>query len=364
MAKSQLYLAVGEEAARGTKEVTTLGFVPVLNSGIPKFEPDEKARDEHRGEDSQKGDTLMTRMSRKWSGSFEIPLFTEAGTTVGMIGTLLKHFFGYVASAENATTGQFAHMLSRPSDPFATANLGAKGLTFNRNINEGATMKNWPYVGGRIKSLTLESEPGGGVKMTIETFGQFRDTVTAEIGSPVWPAENLRCDYNNLTIREGTTVTRTGTAPDYTDISSDGNIIKPDKWSLKLENGFEDKLRHSGLDYPDKTRVDGKITAQLDMTLDWEDPASGFSSVDDYNAWVAAAGETNFLLTFDTGTQAGTGDNHSVIIDIPRAHRLGGDQDYDLAKDPMVNLSYKALMDLTTAQYLIGMLLKNTATAV
>jgi len=186
MAKNQIYLAIGEEGTRGTKEVTTVGFVPSLSPFIPAMEFDDQKRTEFRGEDSAKGDTLVTRYSKKWSGSLEMPMFTEAGTTAGIIGTLLKHHFGYVVSAQNAATSQYYHMMSPTDDPFATANLSTKALSFNVNINEGATMKNWPFVGGRVAALTFDQETGGPLKVTADLFGQQRAATTAEIGSPAY----------------------------------------------------------------------------------------------------------------------------------------------------------------------------------
>ena len=363
MADNKIYCAIGEEANRGTKEVTTVGFVPLLNSGIPKMEFDDKRRKEFRGEDTVKGDTTAIRMSRKWGGSLEIPFFTEAGTTKGIIGTLLKHFFGKAASAQNGVTGQYSHMFYPVPDPFATANLGAKALTLNLNINEGAAMKNWPFVGGRVKSLSLDQEAGNHLKFSVELMGQDEAATTAELGSATFPAENLRADFNNLKVYTGT-ITRVGTAPDYTGFTfASATQLKPDKISVKIENGTEDVLRLSGLDYPDKTRM-GQFKVSVEMTLDWEDPATGFSSIDDFNAWLAASSSTNFHLHWDTGTQAGTGDNHGLYIDLPIMERKGGEPDYSLDKDPMITLKYEGLYDATTAKYIVGILLKNTATAV
>ncbi len=363
MSENKLYLALGEEATRGTKEASTVGFIPLLSAGVPVMEFNDKKRKEFRGEDTVKGDTTVIRMDQKWGGSIEMPFFTEAGTIAGMVGTLLKHFFGYVSSAENASTGQFAHMMSPVADPFAAANLGDKALTVNVNLNEGTTMKNWPFVGGRVSALTFEQEAGDHLKVTAEMFGQKRDATTAEIGSETFAAENLRCDFNNLTVYTGT-ITRTGTAPDYTDITfGSATEICFDKISVKIENGMEDMLRACGNDYPDKTRM-GIYKVSIELTIDWEDPASGFSSADDLNAWIAAASSTNFAFFWDTGTTAGTGDNHSLILDIPIAQRMGGEPEYDLEKDPMITLKYEALLDSTTTNYLVGLLLKNTATAV
>ena len=185
----------------------------------------------------------------------EIPFFTEAGTTKGIIGTLLKHFFGKATSAQNGATGQYAHILYPVADPFATANLGAKALTLNLNINEGAVIKNWPFVGGRVKSLSFDQEAGNHLKFSVELFGQDKAATTAELGGAAFPAENLRADFNNLKVYTGT-ITRTGTAPDYTDFTFGSAMqLKPDKISVKIENGMEDVLRLSGLDYPDKTRM-------------------------------------------------------------------------------------------------------------
>lgn len=364
MADNKIYLALGEETSRGVKQSSTVGFIPLLSPGIPKLEFDDKNRKEYRGEDSLKGDTAVRRMGRKWSGSIDTPFFTEAGGTwKGAIGCLMEHFFGHATSTQNGSTGQYAHMMYPVTDPFSASNIGAKALTLNLNINEGALMRNWPHAGGRVKTLSFSQETGHNLKLGVEFFGQKRDAAEAEIGSPVYAAENLRCDYNNLKVYTGT-VTRTGTAPDFTQFAYGGATqIKPDKISVKLENGMEDVMRLSGLDYPDKTRM-GQFKVSVEMTIDWEDPASGFSSVDEFNSWLAGASSTNFCLVWDTGTQAGTGDNHGLTIDIPVAVRKGGEPSYSLEKDPMITLKYEGLYDAVTCKYLAGVMLKNTVAAV
>lgn len=356
------YVAVGEEAARGTKESSTVGFVPLDEPFFPKMEYDDQRRKEYRGEQSALGDTLARRMSRKWSGSMVFPMFTEGGTVVGIIGTILKHFFGHVSSALGSGAGQYYHMFSPVHNPFAAANLGAKALTLNTNVNEGATMKNWPYVGGRVKSVTFDCEPSLPLKVTVEYFGQYRDTVTAELGSPVFPDENLRCDYNNLAAYIGT-ITKVGSAPDYTDFTfGSATLFKSDKLSVKFEAPHEDKLRLSGLDYPDKTNVKGQFKVTVEVTIDWEDPAAGFSSVDEFNSYHGGISQQNFHFFWDTGTPAGSGDNHALHIDLPAMQRLGGDPEYG-EDDPMITLAYEGLYD-ATALYQMGLMLKNTAAAV
>ena len=360
---NQIYLAVGEESARGTAESTTTGFIPLESAGLPKMGFDDKKRTEFRGEETVKGDTLVQRMSSKWETSLAIPFFTEAGSTKGMIGTLLKHFFGTTTSAQNGVTGQYYHMLYPVPDPFATANLGAKALTLNFNVNEGATVKNHAFKGGRVKGISFEQDTGQHLKFSVDMFGQSKTASGTAIASPVYPAENLRCDYNALSLYTGT-ITRTGTAPNYTQFAfGSATQLKPDKISIKVENAMSDSMRLSGLTYADKTRM-GKYKVTLDLTIDLEAPGSGFDSWSELNQWLASASSTNFFAYWNTGTQAGTGDNHGLYIDLPIMQRMEGAPSLSLDKDPMITLKYEGLYDATTAKYIVGVMLKNTATAV
>lgn len=362
MAENKVYLALGEESDRGTGEVTTVGFIPVVNPPIMTPEFIERARVDWRGEDIVKGDVDWQRLGQSWVGTYEMPMYTEAGTTAGIVGTLFKHFFGDVTTAENATTGQYYHMFYPVTDMFGAAQLGTKAITHNTNINEGTTMKNWPFVGGRIPGLTFTSVVEEHLIVGVTAMGQFRDTTTAELGSQTFAAENLRCDYNNLKVYTGT-ITRTGTGPNFSDFGfGSATEICPDSIAVTITNGMVDKRRLCGKDYPDKTTV-GKFEVIVEMVIDWEDPASGFSSVDDLNAWINADSSTNLFLHWDTGTQAGTGDNHQLYLDIPIAQRTGGAPEYSDI-DPIVTLTYKGLYDATTTKYLIGLMLKNTASAV
>ena len=361
--ENKAFVAIGEEATRGTKEATTVGFVPVSSFKLPKPDFMVKKRGEFRGEDSMLGPTTELRMGQKWEGlDLEIPFFTEAGTTKGIIGTLLKHFFGKAASGQNAATGQYYHMLYAVADMFAAANLGTKALTVNMNFMEGAVLKNYPYIGARVQKIGFKQETGQPLLFTASLIGQKLDTITAGLSSPVFPAENLRCDYNNLTLYTGV-VTRTGTPPNYTDLASAATVIKPDTVSVEFERGIEDKMVLEAKDYPTKTVI-GQLTGKVSMSMDWEDPATGFSSVDDFTAWLAATSALNMLFKWDTGTQAGTGGNHSFFIDLPICNRLGGMPELDLTKDPMISLECDIHLDPTTTLYAVGMLLKNTATAV
>ncbi len=357
--ESKAFLAVGEEVTRGTKESTTVGHMPLMNFQLPKPDFMARKRGEFRGESALLGHTTEIRMGQKWDGlSLEMPAFSEGGTVARTFGMILKHFFGKSSSAQNGVTGQYAHMMYPVEDMFGAANLGTKALTLNMNVMEGNALKNYPYVGGRVKKLTFKQETGQPLLVTAECMGQKLEAVTAGLPDPAYPAENLRFDYDNLDIRTGA-VTRTGAAPNYTNLASSGAIIKPESITIEIERGMEDKLRLDGATTPSRTHI-GVFTGKVTMVLDWEDPASGFSSVDEFAAWLAASSSINLILFWNTGTQAGTGDNHTLILDLPICNRLGGMPELSLEKDPMITLEYDLHYSEIT-KYAMGVLLKNTA---
>ncbi|MBE7413843.1 MAG: hypothetical protein HS130_00890 [Deltaproteobacteria bacterium] len=359
----EAFVALGEEAARGTAESTTVGYIPVKNYNVAKPDYMAKKREEFRGEETALGPTTEERWGEKWDGlPLEIPFHTESGVAKGLIGSILKHFFGHVASSQNGATGQYRHMFSAVADPFDENALGAKALTLNMNHMLGLALKNHPHTGGRVKKLSFKQEPANPLMMTAEFCGQKRDAAGDPLASPTFPAANIRCDYNALTVRQGATVSRTGSAPDYTAITSNGTVVKPDSLSLELDFGLEDRQVLDGATSPGETSVK-QLTGKLSMTFDYRDPSSGFSSVDELAAWIAAVSSTNFLLTWDTGTQAGTGDNHAFIVDLPACNRLGGNPEFSLIGRSRITLEWDFHYSPTT-EYSVGMLLKNTASAV
>lgn len=354
---------IGESATRIAAEVATVGCIPLKAPIIPDLDFDEKPVEEARGEDSVLGDQTIRRYGKKWDWSPTIVMYTESGITKGMMGTIFKHHFGKVTSAQNASTGQYLHMLYPTKIPFNVANLGTKALTANINHNEGEVMKNWPHVGGRVKKINLVQAVSSQLEIPTDFFGQFKTTTTAEIGSPVFPAENLRLDSHHLKIYTG--ATRVGTGPDYTDFTFGGaDQIRPYSAEITLTSPYMDEMKLTGTDYAEDTEFDTKWQVEGSFVVDYNDPASGFSSVDQFNNWLSAVTEIPLLFHWDTGVIAGTGDNHSLYIDIPRAVLKKPKIEKDRVKGARVTIAFTGLYDATTTKYPVGMLLKNTAVTI
>lgn len=360
---SNLYFAIGKEDPISTPESSTVGFIPIVDPvfPVPKFEDED--RKEARGEKAIEGQDTLIRMASSWSWSPKIRMFSESGTVAAIIGTMLRHFAGKMNEGENASTGQHYHMMYGTAQPFIAGNIGTEGLTVNTNHNQdtltGTSNKNWPFAGGRITKWGFDQAYKEHLTCPVEWIGRVVGAETAEIGTPLYAAENLRFSSYGFKVYQG--VTRVGAGSAFTDFTFGGATqIIPHSIKCNLENPYAETGRLSGLKYADQTDMAGEYKATFSITLNWRDPASGFSSVDEVLAWIASITYTDFFLFWDTGTQAGTGDNHSLGIDLPYMHRVGDMPDYsDLKKTPIVTLNYEARYSTTTA-YRWGIMLKNT----
>ena len=363
--KNKYYVAIGEEANQGTPEVGTVGFIPVLNFGGLGYMPEDKMRDDQfRGEDSVLGATSTRRLTEKWEQSLDIPFYTEAGTTTDIMAQILKHFFGAGTSVQNASTGQYAQMFYPIANICAAGNLGTKALTLNPNFSHGDNVKNHPEAGARIKSISFKQERGQRLVMTVAFFGQYIDTITAEIGSPTFAAENLACYFDHMNCYTGT-ITRTGTPPDYTDITfGSATSFECDDVTITFECDRDLEIElGSGKIYPTQT-VGGLYKTTVEITRNFDSPAAGFNPVTEFENWLTAINKKNFAFHWDTGTPAGTGDNHGLIIDLPQLVMAPLDPEFDIEKDAKITLKFDDGEKDSTTLYKGAVMLKNTVAAI
>jgi hypothetical protein len=363
--QSNSFVAIGVETpARGTAENGTVSFMPA--NDVKPVVPDymEREDNEQKGRDSRLGVYAKLRMGEFWNG-LVVPFlgFSEGGTEKSGYGSLFKHCLGGDTTAQEGATGQYNHMFYPVSDPWYGGHVYLDALTVNLNYYEGNAQRNHPYNGGRVGKLTFKQEVAMPLVIEAEFFGQKLDTNEAAISSPAFPAENLRFDYNNMIVRTGT-INRTGSAPDYTDITSSAKQIKPKSLTLEVDPAYSDEQELDGTDTMGRTNV-GKFKAKLTMEINYNDHDTAFSSVDEFNSYLAGQATIPILITWDTGIIAGSGGakNHALIIDLPACNRLHGAPDIVDEGDPSIPLEFECLVDSTTL-YALGILLQNSATAI
>jgi hypothetical protein len=144
-------------------------------------------------------------------------------------------------------------------------------------------------------------------------------------------------DCNNLTLYSGA-ITRLGDPPSFRGFAFDAAMrIKPDKVSVEVER-----------------QEDGQHKVTIELTIDWEDPMSGFSSVGDFSNWISQAYEIGFCLCWNFD------EKRNLYMDIPRMQLTGGEPSYSLDKEPLITFKYEGLLDASTG-YIALMLLRKTS---
>ena len=362
--KYKHYIAWGEQTDLKTKEVSTIGFVPIKTFIGVGAEFNDAEVDEFIGAERVLGPDTVIRYGQKWSQTPEMPFFIESASAKNLPAIIIKHLGGKGVNAENASTGQFYNTIYPVSDPCATANLGPKALTFSSNLSHGDAVRNHPHVGGIVMAITLDQQKEADLIFSPELAGAFIAVDEAEIGSPSKPAENLRLKYNHLKAYSGT-ITTVGTAPEFTGFTfGSADQFKPKDLNIKfIEDGKVLDYQFEGDDFPTDI-INGDHNVEMEFSVDLNDPASGFNSIDEFTAWLASVdGVQSFCFYWDTGVVAGTGNNYGMYVYLPEMRRMGPEITWDVKKAPVIKLKYKGKYNVTAkAQWVI--VIENTATAI
>lgn len=357
------YLAIVEETTRGTDPGSGYLFLPVMNNIQPTVTYDDQPRKEFKGADTALGDSSVARRSGQWTMSIECAYYPGEET-----GLLFKHCFGKAGTRAAEDTSAFKGIVYPLANLYGTgAELGDKAIGIEMNTDEGGTTVAQYYGGGRIKSITVTGEGTDDVKLTIEIqgpaeyIGAVDQTATAGVSFPV--AAPFSTDDCTLFIGAG--ITRTGTAPDFTDLAENTmDAYKPDSFTITITNGLDDKAVMDGVLGPNKTFRSAQFGVEVATPIDYEDPSSGFSSADEFKTIFGGPQTTSILLKMDNGVVAGdTTSTYESIFDLANllfkpdtpARQSDGTQ-------PTVNFNMSSLYSDTT-EYPIGLMTIDKASA-
>lgn len=312
------YLPYCEETTRGTKPGSpSYKFLPITKGLVPKFDPKDEPRKEFRGADTALGDSSVVRRESAYTISPECYLYPGAE-----VGTLLKHLLGKAATRTTVDTSAYKGILYPVAMPYGTgAVLADKAIGFEPNMDRDGTTASQYFGGARFKNATLTIKPGDDITLALEgggAGGWIGAANQAATANPTFPAASPYA-YADAAFYVGSGATRTGTAPDYTDLAP-GTMsqIQPDEFTLKIPNGLEDKSVLNGVKGPSKTERTAQFMAEVEFTLDFRDPASGFSSIDEFEAQFSGP-RTNSIMVVITGTElAGAAtQKYQEVIDLP-----------------------------------------------
>lgn len=301
---SKQYMALSRQTVRDALNGSpTYFFYKVKGALEPQPEFKEEPTREWSGQDFAQGDTEHSRTSTAWKYSWESRMFPSIE-----LATLLEFLFGSASAPATVDTSAKKVMFKTLSDMFDDS-----GATFDEALallphtDKAGTTYCQRYLGGRIKSGELDFKGGEDVTLKLEFMGGpwISAPEQAEVAGMSFPAAR-KFKSGNLSCYLGSGATLTGTAPDYTDIAP-GTMpaFKPDDFNIKFEPAIEDKYKMNGIDGPSVTERTGSWKISAEFTIDFSDPASGWSS---YDAWAARFTDMQYLplmIKLDSGELAG-----------------------------------------------------------
>jgi len=341
------YLAFYKETERGTAPgVPSYKFLQIVG-GWPKFKPTDEARAEFAGVNTALGDRSVRRKESQFSASPKINY--RPGEETGIFLRQVMGFAGVRSTVD--TSAKKGIMYPSTAMPYGSGQpLEDEALGLVSNLDEAGVTKSQAYGGFRPASLTFEFKGTDDVSLTIEGqgAGDWVGAVDqAAIAGVSLPAiEPFNCSEVRYYLGAG--IDRTGVAPNFTAI--DPGTMKeflPDSLTLKITTGITDKVVGNGVKGPSKSTRSAKLQIEVNADTDYEDPASLFSSADEYKRLFAGPATNSLLIVMTHADLAGAATEHyQTIIDVPlmylNAERAEPDNE---GKTPSQKLSYKHLLD-------------------
>lgn len=317
---SNQYLAIYEETTRGTKPGSpAYKFLPVTKGLNPKFSPKDESRKEFRGNDCALGDASVVRKESQFTVSPESFLYPGAET-----GLLLKHLLGFAGTRSTLDTSAYKGILYPMAMPYGAAgNLVDTAIGYTPNVDRDGTTASQDFGGTRFSSATLTIKPNEDITLSFEGkgagdwIGAANQAATAGASFPV---DTLIYHGSMARFYIGAGATRTGTAPDYTAIVPNTMTpFYPDDFTLKIENGLDDVIKSgTGVRGPSVTNRTKQFDWTADFSVDFTDPASGFSSIDEFEAHYSGPRTTSLMVVITHTVLAGAATAYyTETIDLP-----------------------------------------------
>ncbi len=342
------FLALVEEAARGTNPGAGFKFLPLRSGLQPKFQPKDEPRKEFRGQDTALGDASVRRLSSAWNNTLELNAYPGAER-----GLLLKHALGFAGVRAVLDTSAYKGILYPIAMPYGLgAGLGDTAVGLIANTDEEGTTKSQYWGGGRIRSWSRSIKADEDVVDSFELGGPgpYVGAVDqAETAGAAFPAATPFL-YSDAKFYIGAGISRTGVAPNFTDVGA-GTMVQfqPDEFNMKVSLGLEDKTVLNGVQGPSKTHRNAQASIECDFTIDYRDPASGFSSADEFKATFSGPRTNSLLVVLESSELAGAATaKYTEIMDFPLMllSSDGPERDNE-GKTAPVKLSWKALLNST-----------------
>lgn len=309
------FIALVEETVRGTTPAGPYLFLPILGDLTPDFDATDKARIEYRGQDAALGATTVVRTEVKWS--YKLKCYWYPGKETAL---LFKHLLGNPGVRTLVDVTAYKGMITPAAMPYGSGMpLGTSAISIIANTDEQGVTKSQTFGGGRITSCKITCKGSDDIELEFDLEGAWVGPADqAALTGVSFPAAN---PFNSSQYRAyiGGAPVRTGTGPLYSDIAP-GTAVQfmPDSLDITITNGLKDKVVGNGVRGPSKSTRTAAFKVDVTCPLDYEDPASGFSSAGEFKRIFTGVVLNNLFILFDNGDLAGGTTQHfTAAIDLP-----------------------------------------------
>ena len=350
------YMGIVEETVRGTNPGSGYSFLSIESALRPQTNFEDEARNEFRGQGSGLGNSAESVVRRDSQWTETLVMAYRASDEVNL---LLKHFFGFAGTRAVIDTTAFKGIFYPITLPYGEGqNLGTKAIALIPNYDVQGTTKSKYFGGGIVTACRIAGEGTGDImiEFDLKGAGGFIEAETTALAGPTFSSVSP-FTAKDILLFIGSGISRTGTAPDFTDIAP-GAMTQfcPDSFSISMTNGLDDKVIFCGVQGPTKTFRAEQFTVECNFPTDFEDPASGFSSHDEYELLFPAVATTSILMVADNGELAGSAtENYGFTLDL--AGLLNKTPAPELSSEGQtgtIDLTYSGLWD-ETAEYQVAM---------
>lgn len=267
-----------------------------------------------------------TRMlGKRCEGSITFSVRPEGGINKEFLGLLLKHTMCDVSSGTYSGAGTFLHTISGHDDWMEhfrnspAIGTQAYGITVHvgREDSNG-TIRDYPYVGCRIRRISFSCAAGEDLKCTVEFTGRLAKPDAAAL-TPAYPTMDPFL-FKDATFESGMT----------NEDGSGGTTRYIDAFTISIDNGLTDNFILG-------TQTLGRVTcgSQRMVTGSFTAPYETWVR-DEYEKWKAGTA-SGVNIAFDNGT-------YRLEFRMPNIYYTGSPPNISDTGENVVELPFQAIL--------------------
>lgn len=268
-------------------------------------------------------------LGKKCEGSVEFTVYPEGGGDKGGIGLLIKHLMGAVSSGTYSGEGTFLHTFTPQDNLFVNMASGTglaagTGKVFGLTTHVGreddpGTIRDYPFLGCRIRSLTFSCATGEELKCTVDMVGRVAKHHVAS-KSVSYPSM-APFTFKDATFQMGVNEAGAG-----------GTTRYPENFSLTISNNFKEVFT-LGTEVLGRCIPNGQRVVTGSITVPYE----GWTRTEVAN-WLNGA-SSSMNVAFDTG------DGYRLEFRLSKIFYTGNAPNVDDMEENVIELPFQAVLN-------------------